>query len=112
MNGLSTKSPIAGHWAQKQNKIPILTVVYNNRSYQAVRLSTQAFFPKGVSVETDNFVSAPIDPPPDFELIAKSCALYAETVHEPEDLDPALIRARDRVRAGEPALVNVYVNKG
>jgi acetolactate synthase-1/2/3 large subunit len=105
-------SPIAVHWAQRQYRIPFLTVVFNNRSYQAVRLSTQAFFPKGVSVDTDNFVSASIDPPPDFELIAKSCGLYAETVTEPDDLEPALIRARDRVRAGGPALVNVYVNKG
>jgi acetolactate synthase-1/2/3 large subunit len=105
-------SPIAVHWAQRQYKVPFLTVVYNNCSYQAVRLSTQAFFPKGVSVDTDNFVSAPIDPPPDFELVAKSCGLYAETVREPDDLEPALTRARDRVRSGQPALVNVYVNKG
>jgi acetolactate synthase-1/2/3 large subunit len=105
-------SPVAAHWAQRQYKIPLLTIVYNNSCYQAVRLSTQAFYPKGISVDTDNFVSAPIDPPPDFELIAKSCGLYAETVREPGDLEPALIRARDRVRAGEPALVNVHVNKG
>jgi thiamine pyrophosphate-dependent acetolactate synthase large subunit-like protein len=48
------------------------------------------------------------DPNIDYTLMAKAYGLYAEgPISDPKDLAPAMKRAIERVKKGEPALIDV-----
>ena len=46
-----------------------------------------------------------------FELFAEMLGGYGEAVRDPKDIRPALLRAREAVAAGKPALVNIWVDR-
>ena len=45
------------------------------------------------------------DLPPNFFKLAEAAKCFGETVHEPEEVGPALQRALNHTRNGTPALV-------
>ncbi|MBI3077967.1 MAG: thiamine pyrophosphate-requiring protein [Deltaproteobacteria bacterium] len=102
-------SPVAAHWAAVQGGVPYLTVIYNNQCYNAVKFSIFEHFPQGWAARTGRFPGSDLSPAPDYAAIARACGLYAETVEEPQEVKAALERSRERVRAGQPALLNVLL---
>ena len=51
-------------------------------------------------------------PAPDFAALAKSMGWYAEgPIERPGDVAPALRRAIERVKAGQPALLDTITQK-
>ena len=51
-------------------------------------------------------------PAPDFAAMANSMGWYAEgPVDKPDDVAPALARAIERVKAGQPALIDTITQK-
>jgi acetolactate synthase-1/2/3 large subunit len=101
-------NPTVGHWVAQKHNLPILTVIFNNSRYGAVRNSTLSMFKDGVSGETDGRELADLDPAPPYDEMAKAQGAHAERVEKPADLPAALARARDAVvNDKRQALLNV-----
>jgi thiamine pyrophosphate-dependent acetolactate synthase large subunit-like protein len=96
-------------WTMTRESLPILNVVWNNRSYynsqeHAVRIAKQ----RGRSLEETHLGMRLDEPAVDFATLGRSFGLYAEgPITEPGDLRPALDRAVRAVLDGGPALVDV-----
>ena len=101
-------NPTVSHWVAGKYDLPILTIVFNNARYGAVRNATLSMFKDGVAGENDGRVLADLDPAPPYDEIAHAQGAYAERVEKPSDLPDALARARDAVVGGRrQALLNV-----
>ncbi|MGE0060610.1 MAG: thiamine pyrophosphate-requiring protein [Xanthobacteraceae bacterium] len=101
-------NPTVGHWVSAAHGLPILTIVFNNSRYGAVRNSTMAMFKDGVAGENDCNTLADLSPSPAFDTMAAAQGAYAERVEKPADLPGALARARDAVvKDKRQALLNV-----
>jgi acetolactate synthase-1/2/3 large subunit len=100
-------NPMAGHWVAGTQDLPILTIVFNNSRYGAVRRSTLAMFKDGAAGESDGRFLADLDPAPPYDLMALAQGARAERVERPADLPDALARAKEAVLNGRQALLNV-----
>jgi len=101
-------NPMVGHWVSAVQNLPILTVVFNNSRYGAVRRATLSMFKDGVAGETDGRILADLDPSPPFEEMARAQGAHAERVEKPADLPEALSRARNAVvNEKRQAMLNV-----
>jgi acetolactate synthase I/II/III large subunit len=101
-------NPTVGHWVSAKHELPILTIVYNNSRYGAVRRATLSMFKDAVAGENDGRLLADLDPAPPYDEIARAQGAYAERVEKPSDLPDALKRAREAVVDGRrQALLNV-----
>ena len=100
-------NPMVGHWVSGKHNLPILTIIFNNSRYGAVRNSTLSMFKDGVAGENDGRDLADLDPAPPYDEMARAQGAYTERVEKPADLPDALIRARDAVKGGSQALLNV-----
>jgi acetolactate synthase-1/2/3 large subunit len=99
-------NPVACHYMAQMQNLPVLTVIYNNSLYGAVRRATLDMYGSGVASEADGRFLADL-PAPAFEKIAAAHDGHAERVDRPADLPAAFRRAAAAVRAGQQALVNV-----
>jgi acetolactate synthase-1/2/3 large subunit len=100
-------NPTVSHWVQQKFKLPILSIVFNNSRYGAVRRATLSMFKDGVAGETDGRFLADLDPSPPFDEFVTAQGGHGERVERPEDVSVALKRALAAVRAGKQALLNV-----
>jgi acetolactate synthase-1/2/3 large subunit len=99
-------NPTACHYVAQMQKLPVLTVIYNNALYGAVRRATLDMFGTGVAAQGDGRLLADL-PAPNFEKIVLAHDGHGERVERPADLPAALRRAAAAVRDGQQALVNV-----
>ena len=101
-------NPMVGHWISAVQNIPILTIVFNNSRYGAVRRATLSMFKDGIAGENDGRTLADLDPSPPFEDMARAQGAHAERVEKPGDLSDAIARARDIVvNEKRQAMLNV-----
>jgi acetolactate synthase-1/2/3 large subunit len=91
--------------AQAQN-LPILSVIYNNSLYGAVRRATLDMYPTGAAAEADGRLLADLENSA-FEKIMDAHGGHGERVEHPAELPGAIRRAAAAVRGGRQALVNV-----
>src|SRR5262245_28124876 len=96
-------------WTAAHHRIPLLTVMHNNRAYHQERMYVQMFGAKfNRGVEKGDIGTALNNLNIDYASIAKGYGVYAEgPITDPKELAPALRRAIARVKAGEPALLDV-----
>jgi thiamine pyrophosphate-dependent acetolactate synthase large subunit-like protein len=96
-------------WTAAHHKIPLLTVMHNNRSYHQEVMHIQRMANRHQRGITNWHIGTMIDNPNvDFAKIAQGMGVYAEgPIGDPKDLGPALQRALAVVKKGEPALVDV-----
>jgi acetolactate synthase-1/2/3 large subunit len=99
-------NPTACHYTAQFQKLPVLTVIYNNSLYGAVRRATLDMYGKGIAAEGDGRLLADLGTPA-FEKIVAAHDGYGERVERPAELPAALQRAAAAVRGGQQALVNV-----
>jgi acetolactate synthase-1/2/3 large subunit len=99
-------NPTACHYVAEVQKLPVLTVIYNNALYGAVRRATLDMYGAGVAAEADGRFLADL-PAPSFEKIVAAHNGHGERVEHPGDLPAAFKRAAAAVRGGQQALVNV-----
>lgn len=101
-------NPVASHFASYQNDLPILTIVFNNSMWNAVRRATQGMYPKGHAVRSNAPAFTELDGSPAFETVCEAAGGYGERVEDPAGLPAALERAIAVVRnEGRQALLNV-----
>jgi acetolactate synthase-1/2/3 large subunit len=99
-------NPVACHYMAQMQNLPVLTVIYNNALYGAVRRATLDMYASGAAAEADGRFLADL-PAPSFEKIVAAHDGHGERVDRPADLPAALRRAAAAVRGGQQALVNV-----
>ena len=100
--------PSACHFVSTAYQLPILTIVYNNQSWHAVKRATTAVHPDGWAVRTNQFALCDLEPTAQFEKICEAFGGYGERVESPEQVGPALDRALHAVRNEKrQALLNV-----
>jgi thiamine pyrophosphate-dependent acetolactate synthase large subunit-like protein len=96
-------------WTAAHHKIPILSVMNNNRAYHMELMHVQRMCnARNRGVDRGMIGSQLTDPNIDYARLAQSMGVYAEgPITNPSDLAPALRRAIAVVKRGEPALVDV-----
>jgi acetolactate synthase-1/2/3 large subunit len=99
-------NPTACHYTSQMQNLPVLTIIYNNSLYGAVRHSTLDMYPSGMAARADGRFLANL-PAPAFEKIVAAHDGHGERVERPADLPSVLQRAAAAVRAGKQSLVNV-----
>ncbi len=96
-------------WTAAHHRIPLLTVMHNNRAYHQERMFVADMAARANrDVSRSNIGNELADPFIDYASLAKAYGVYGEgPIVNPNDVGPALKRALDVVRRGEPALVDV-----
>ena len=96
-------------WTAAHHKIPLLFVVHNNRAYHAeVMIIQRMCGVRGRGNENAHIGNVIADPDPNYAQLAKAYGMYSEgPIEHPKDLAGAYQRALAKVRAGEPALIDV-----
>ena len=103
-------NPMACHQVANAQNLPILTVVLNNGSWDAVRISTLDIYPNGAASKANHVPTVPFMPTPEFGKIAEASGCYSETVEHSQDLPDALQRALKVIREEKrQALLDVKV---
>ena len=86
-------NPMVAHWVSDVHKLPILTIVFNNSLYGAVRGATMSMFKDGVAGEDGGRFMADLSPSPAFEAAVKAQGGHGERVEKASELPAALARA-------------------
>jgi thiamine pyrophosphate-dependent acetolactate synthase large subunit-like protein len=96
-------------WTACHHKIPLLTVMHNNRAYhQEVMFVQQMASERNRGADRAHIGTTLREPNIDYAKMAQAYGMYGEgPIENPKDLAPAITRALDRVRHGEPALLDV-----
>ena len=96
-------------WTAAHHRIPMLTVMHNNRGYHQEVMHVQRMADRRDRVLNDGPIGTQIiGPDIDYAKLAQSMGWYASgPISDPNELAPALKRAVQAVKAGEPALVDV-----
>jgi acetolactate synthase-1/2/3 large subunit len=102
-------NPVACHQTAAAHRLPILTVVFNNGLWNAVRRATVGMYPKGRAAAANVMPITALDPAPDHAAIARAHGAHAERVEDPDALPDAIRRALDATRGGTQALLDVVV---
>src|ERR1700722_704580 len=96
-------------WTAAHHRIPILNIMHNNRAYHQELMYIQRMCNRhNRGIDRAKIGTTLQDPNIDFAKLAQSMGVYAEgPITDPKDLGPAMKRAIDVVKRGEPALVDV-----
>jgi len=88
--------------------LPFLTVIFDNLSYAAMKQHAR-FYPKGYSVRGDRYYGVYQKPKPDYAKIAEAFGGYGETVEDPSEVKPSLIRSLKEIGRGRLALLDIVL---
>ncbi|HTR39354.1 MAG TPA: thiamine pyrophosphate-binding protein [Bryobacteraceae bacterium] len=98
-------------WTAAHHRIPLLTLVHNNRAYhqeimQLQRVANQ--HNRGIDVDKCKIGTAIEDPNINYAMLAKSMGVDASgPISDPNDLGPAIRRGIEVVKRGDPYLIDV-----
>ena len=96
-------------WTAAHHRIPLLSVMHNNRAYHQETMHVVRMANRHQRGITRGSVGTTLtEPNIDFTKLAQGFGVHAEgPITNPNDLGPAIRRALDVVRHGDPALVDV-----
>jgi acetolactate synthase-1/2/3 large subunit len=103
--------PLSCLFVQRAHALPVLTVIFNNQQWEAVKFGALGVHPAGVAKSSGRFPLSQLTPSPRFEEIVKTVDGYGERVESPSELPAALKRGLVAVREGRPALLNVLCQR-
>ncbi len=105
-------SPTASHFVSRAYNLPVLFVVFNNRTWNAVKRAVQTYARDGWAVRTDSMPLTALEPTPDYEMICRASGGHGEKVEDPAALPDALRRGLRIVREEKRQVVlNVICKK-
>ncbi len=87
-------NPVACHQMAAQLDLPVLTVVFDNQGWQAVRMATLAIYPQGHAAQAAEMPLTSLAPSPDYAKVIEASGGHGERVD-----DPSWFSRRDRARA-------------
>jgi acetolactate synthase-1/2/3 large subunit len=85
-------SPTASHFVSRAYNLPVLFVVFNNRTWNAVKRAVQTYARDGWAVRTDTMPLTALEPSPDYEMICRASGGHGEKIEDPAALPDALRR--------------------
>jgi len=96
-------------WTAAHHRIPLLNVMHNNRAYHQERMYvTDMAARANRDVSRAQIGNELNDPAIDYASLAKAYGVYGTgPIDNPKDLGPAIKKALDVVKRGEPALIDV-----
>jgi acetolactate synthase I/II/III large subunit len=96
-------------WTAAHHKIPLLSVMHNNRAYHQEVMHIQRMANRHQRGITRARIGTTIlDPNIDYATVARGMGVHGEgPITDPKDLGSAIHRALEAVNRGEPALVDV-----
>ena len=96
-------------WTAAHHKIPLLSIMHNNRAYHQEVMQVQIMADRhSRGISNCNIGTTITAPDIDYAKVAQGMGVYGEgPISDPKDLGPAIRRALDVVKRGEPALVDV-----
>lgn len=96
-------------WTAAHHKIPLLAVMHNNRAYHQEVMHLQRMAGRHNRGITRAHIGTTIDNPNiDYAKIAQGMGVHAQgPITNPNDLGPAIKRAVEVVKRGEPSLLDV-----
>ncbi len=101
--------PSSVFWMARRYDAPSLTVVFDNKGWNAPKASTLGVHPKGTAAQRDDF-GVHFTDRPDLPGIAEAAGgAWGRTVEAASELKDALAEALAAVRAGRPAVLAVRV---
>ena len=104
--------PTACHYVARMHGLPILTVLFDNESWDAVKRATSSVHPDGWAATTGTFPLSDLSPAPRYEEIVRAFDGYGERVEAPDALPGALQRALRAVREERrQALIHVVCRR-
>ncbi|KAI9757238.1 MAG: hypothetical protein M4579_003538 [Chaenotheca gracillima] len=105
--------PGSVYWISQRYKIPVLTIVLNNKGWNAPRRSALLVHPDGyASKATNDELNISFNPSPDYAGIAKASAggnLWTGTARNIDDLKKMVPEAVKSVQNGMGAVIDAYV---
>jgi len=105
-------APTAAHFVSRANSLPCLFIIFNNRTWNAVKRAVQSHAREGWAVKTDSMPLTALDPAPDYELVCRASGGHGERVEDPAQLPATLERALRIVREEKrQVLLNVICKK-
>jgi acetolactate synthase-1/2/3 large subunit len=105
-------APTAAHFVSRANNLPCLFVIFNNRTWNAVKRAVQSHAREGWAVKTDSMPLTALDPAPDYEMVCRASGGHGERVEDPVLLPAALERALRIVKEEKrQVLLNVICKK-
>jgi len=105
-------NPVACHQIAEANDLPLLTVVFNNGVWNAVRKTTLMMYPDGHASRANTVPMSSLAPIPDFTMVAAASRGWSRRVETGSEL-AAAIREAIEVVTGEKrqALLEVVVSQ-
>jgi acetolactate synthase-1/2/3 large subunit len=101
-------NPVACHQTAAALGLPVLTIVFNNEVWNAVRRSTLALYPDGHAAAANEMPLSSLSPSPAYEKVVEASGGLGLRVDEPAELEAALAKAIRAVRRQKrQALLNV-----
>jgi len=96
-------------WTAAHHHIPLLSIMHNNRAYhQELMYVEDAAARANRGIEKSQIGTGITDPNIDYATMAKAYGMYgAGPISNPNDLGPAIKKAIEVVKKGEPALIDV-----
>ncbi|KAH8700822.1 thiamine pyrophosphate enzyme, N-terminal TPP binding domain-containing protein [Talaromyces proteolyticus] len=105
--------PSSVYWISRRYGIPVLTIVINNKGWQAPRKSLLLVHPNGLGSQISNEeLNISFEPSPDYAAIAKDGAggqLWAASARTVEDLERLLPEAVSAVQNGTGAILDAHI---
>jgi benzoylformate decarboxylase len=95
-------------WTMARYEVPVLVVIFNNRSYNGPR--NRILRGAGEQARTGRDMTCYLgDPDVDFARVAAGFGVAGETLQHPGDVRPALERGLRQTREGRPYLIDALV---
>ncbi|EXJ76924.1 hypothetical protein A1O3_10081 [Capronia epimyces CBS 606.96] len=108
--------PGSVYWIAQRYDIPILTIVLNNKGWNAPRKSMLLVHPHGEGSKVDNkALNISFEPTPDYAGLAKAASgghAWAATISTIAELLAELPKAVDAVKGGRCAILEVKIGAG
>ncbi|KAI1496891.1 thiamine pyrophosphate enzyme, N-terminal TPP binding domain-containing protein [Biscogniauxia marginata] len=108
--------PGSVYWVSKRYQIPVLTVILNNKGWNAPKASMLLVHPDGLASQaTNEDIHISFEPDPDYAGIAKAAAggdLFAARVDKVDSLEDTIKQAIQAVQGGQSAVLDCRVNLG
>jgi acetolactate synthase-1/2/3 large subunit len=101
-------NPSSVYAVSKQYRLPILTVLFDNSGWSAVKEATLRVYPEGEAKATNEF-NALLAPDVEFTKICEAAGGYGERVDDPEEVPAVIQRCLKEVRGGRSALMHVRI---
>ena len=102
-------NPTPAHFVSAAYKLPVLTVIMNNKMWGSVRKATLGLYPDGAASSANQAPLTYLDPAPEYHKIVEACDGYGEEVKDPADLTAALERGLKSVEIDKrQAVINVH----